>query len=44
MSQSDEQSQEIEDAIQYLQKALEEDDMDEVHYHIRQALQFLDIE
>lgn len=44
MVESGGNSREEQKAIQHLEKALEAEEMEAVNYHIRQALQFLNVE
>ena len=44
MIRSGERSREEQDAIQHLEEALEAERDDEANYHIRQALQLLNVE
>ena len=44
MSDTDEQSERERGAIRHLNEALAAEEMADVDYHVRQALQFLDVE
>lgn len=44
MAESDNKSGEVREAMHHLEQAIEVEEVDEIDYHIRQALQLLGVE